>query len=495
MAGPRRVFLSHTSELREFPRERSFVAAAESAVARAGDAVTDMAYFTARAGKPGDYCRDRVRDCDVYVGLIGLRYGSPVRDEPEVSYTELEFAAAGEAGLPRLVFVLDEDAVVAVPAGRLLDAGPGLQARQRAFRAHLLEAGVTAGRFATAEQLELLVWQALAESRPLAAPPPAGRAGVLPPRPDLAGRGSEVAAVVAAWLAVPPEPVAVLGGPGIGKSTICLAALHDGTVAERFGTRRWFVRCDGAGSAGAVLAGLAAELGVLGEGAAAGTAWDRVLGVLGAGPGVVVLDNFETPWTADPVPAEELLRAVAAVPGVAVAVTSRGTGRPPGLRWADVATVSPLPPGDARRLFLAVAGPGLAGDPRLDGLLAGLDGVPLAVELLACAAQGQPDLGEVAERWAAERTGMLARMGGARRELSVAVSVEASAGSPLMTAPAGAAADPAGGAARRHRPRGPRRAAAGRRAGCGGGAAPPRRRAPSAGLLRADGLPGRPRLL
>ena len=437
MAGLRRVFLSHTSELRQFPAGRSFVAAAEAAVTRAGDVVADMAYFPARDDKPAEYCQARVRASDVYVGLIGLRYGSPARDRPEVSYTELEFEAATEAGLPRLVFLLDEDAALPIPAAQLHDDDPDLQARQRAFRDRLRDAGIMTASVASPEQLEVELLHALQERGPASpAKARASSAGGLPVPPDLVGRDGEVGALVAAWLAVPPEPVAVLGAPGIGKTAVCLAALHDARVRDRFGPRRWFVRCDGAGSADAVLAGIAAEAGVIGEGAA-GRLADRVCAVLAEGPGVVVLDNFETPWTADPLPAEALLRTVAAIPGVGVAVTARGTARPAGLRWRDFAMLSPLELPQARRLFLAVAGAGFAAVPGLDQLVAAVDGVPLAVELLGYAAQGEPDLAGVAQRWEHERVGVLERMGGGRRELSVAVSVEASLASPLMTAAAG----------------------------------------------------------
>jgi tetratricopeptide (TPR) repeat protein len=183
MARPRRVFLSHTAELREFPAGRSFVAAAEAAVNRAGDAAANMAYFTARDNKPAEYCQERVRGCDVYVGLIGLRYGTPVRDQPEVSYTELEFDTAAEAGLPRVMFLLDENAAVPIPPGRLLDADPDRQARQRAFRAKVLDSGITAGKFASPEQLELLILQALQETRPQAGQAVTAESGEV--RPDL----------------------------------------------------------------------------------------------------------------------------------------------------------------------------------------------------------------------------------------------------------------------------------------------------------------------
>ena len=376
-----------------------------------------------------------MRECDVYVGLIGLRYGSPVRDRPEVSYTELEFETATEARLPRLVFLLDQDAPLPIPPTKLMDSDPGRQASQQAFRARLLNSGFMTATVAGPEQLEVALLQALQESRRDGTrPPPPGHAARLPARPNLVGRDGEVAVLVRVWLATPPQPIAVLGAPGIGKSAICLAALHDRHVQERFGDRRWFVRCDGAGSREALLSGLAAELGAIGDGAP-GTLLDRICAVLAARQAVLVLDNFETPWTSDPLAVEELLRDLAAIPQVGIAISARGTARPPGLPWRDSVMLSSLPLADARRLFLSVAGSGFAADPKLDELVVRLDGVPLAVELMGYAAQGQPGLAEVAERWRTERTGMLQRMGGARRELSVAVSVEASISSQLMTTP------------------------------------------------------------
>ena len=102
-----RVFLSHTSELRDFPRGKSYVAAVEQAISAAGHVIVDMAVFPAAGQPAAQLCAEKVRECDVYVGVLGTRYGSPVRDRPDVSYTELEFDTATEAGLGRLVFLLD----------------------------------------------------------------------------------------------------------------------------------------------------------------------------------------------------------------------------------------------------------------------------------------------------------------------------------------------------------------------------------------------------
>ena len=84
---PWRVFLSHTSEFRRFPTGRSYMEGVESAVSAAGHVIVDMREFPASDAAPAQVCQAKVRGCDVVLGIYGTRYGSPVRDRPEVSYT------------------------------------------------------------------------------------------------------------------------------------------------------------------------------------------------------------------------------------------------------------------------------------------------------------------------------------------------------------------------------------------------------------------------
>ena len=151
-----RVFISHTSELRQFPAGMSYVVAVERAISAAGHRIVDMADFPAADQAPAELCAERVRGCDVYVGVLGTRYGSPVRDKPEVSYTELEFDIATEEGLDRLVFLLDTDAAdVGIPLSALIDREFG--ALQDAFRRRVQDSGLTTQSFANPDALRRLV--------------------------------------------------------------------------------------------------------------------------------------------------------------------------------------------------------------------------------------------------------------------------------------------------------------------------------------------------
>ena len=158
---PWRVFVSHTSEMRKFPTEGSYVAQVERAISTAGHVIVNMADFPAADQQPSVLCMDRVRSCDVYVGILGMRYGSPVRDKPKLSYTELEFETATEMGLPRLVFLLDASAAnVGIPVEALIDHEFG--GRQEAFR-HRVREKMVAPSFASPAELGRLVERSLRE--------------------------------------------------------------------------------------------------------------------------------------------------------------------------------------------------------------------------------------------------------------------------------------------------------------------------------------------
>ena len=303
------VFVSHTSDMGQFPAARPFVQAALDAASRAGMAPVDMRYFAARDGRPAEYCRQRVHECEVFVAVVGFRYGSLVPGEA-ISYSELEFRAATVAGVPRLVFLLEE--MACLPG--MADAD---RRRVAQFREQLRVAGLLVRAFTSADGLELEVVHALSE---LASGVAAPRIWNVPNRnADFTGRNAVLeqlhdelteegkAAVLAR---------ALYGLGGVGKTQVALEYAH------RYQANYdliWWIPAEQPQAISLALADLAGHLGIRADDNAAKAA-DAALERLRrdtAGRWLLVFDNAGDP--------EDLERYLPAGSGH-VLITSRNRG-------------------------------------------------------------------------------------------------------------------------------------------------------------------------
>jgi tetratricopeptide (TPR) repeat protein len=240
------------------------------------------------------------------------------------------------------------------------------------------------------------------------------------------GRDDAVADLLTTVLSDSPRPTPLLGPPGVGKTTVSLMILYTQAVVERFGLRRYFVRCDGAWSGNTLVAVCAAAVGLK----PSTDPEQQLLREFQRAPALLVLDNLETSWEADPEPVESLLGQLAALPALALVASLRGTERPGRTPWREAIRLDPLPLEPARQAFLAIAGKKHQTDPLLDQLLRAVDGLPLAVNLLAHEAEGLPSLDELWQRW---ESIALERLGGHTRETSLYKSVLVSLDSKRMT--------------------------------------------------------------
>lgn len=255
----------------------------------------------------------------------------------------------------------------------------------------------------------------------------------LPGMPRCVGRDAQLRELVSAILGSTPDPIPVMGPLGIGKSNLCQRALHENQVIERYAERRYFVRCDGALDASYLAAEVARHLGL----PASQHADMAVLRTLEAAPALLVLDNLETPWLRDTLATERFLSMLSGAAGLKLIVTVRGSTRPRGVPWRESVDVKRLNIEDSRTLFLAVAGQKFQADPYLDALINAQDGLPLALELLALRAEGEPGLEALWDTWQTKRSELLRREGVEEdRTSSLGVSFELSFGrehNPAMT--------------------------------------------------------------
>jgi hypothetical protein len=201
-----------------------------------------------------------------------------------------------------------------------------------------------------AERLEFVAAYAAARGQADPAPAPAPPRGRLRPPQYFMGRDADVATVRAALLA---EPAAILlhGPGGIGKTALTQAAADQPGVIARFGEARWFAALETAQTADLMKDAVVRALGC-DPGAGFAAALARVAGR----PGLLILDNLETPWEAEREAVEAALADLAEVPGLALLASLRGAASVAGPDWTLIKAVERLAPEPAQALFRRHAG-------------------------------------------------------------------------------------------------------------------------------------------
>ncbi|KAG6912545.1 hypothetical protein DXG01_013898, partial [Tephrocybe rancida] len=197
------------------------------------------------------------------------------------------------------------------------------------------------------------------------------------------GRDILVTELVGVLVGGSQRHICLLGPGGMGKTSTSLAVMNHPDVEARFAEHlRVWVPCVKAPSTALLIDTLCTSLGISTK---SGNPFSDILSVLRTSPPIVlVLDNFETPWSAaeGQSEVEQVIRDINRIPHVTLFVTIRSSSPPcEELPWHHV-NLRAVDATAARNIYLSWHPKGNE-DPELPGLLELIGHMPLAVTLMA----------------------------------------------------------------------------------------------------------------
>ncbi|KAJ7309479.1 P-loop containing nucleoside triphosphate hydrolase protein, partial [Mycena albidolilacea] len=252
---------------------------------------------------------------------------------------------------------------------------------------------------------------------------------MLPSKPKIFhGRESEVENIMKMLSQESPR-IAILGGGGMGKTSLARAVLHHPDGSAKF-EDRFFVSAESATTS----IELAALIG-LHVGLKPGTDLTRpVVQYLSCKPScLLVLDNLETVW--EPIQSrggiEEFLALLTTLKHLALIITMRGAERPSKVPWTHpfLLPLQPLSVEAAQQTFMDITD-NVYGKEEVEKILQFTDNMPLAVDLMAHLSDYE-GLTNFLARWDTERTALLSV--GYDRKSNLDASIQLSLSSPRIT--------------------------------------------------------------
>ncbi|KAF9477174.1 TPR-like protein [Pholiota conissans] len=227
---------------------------------------------------------------------------------------------------------------------------------------------------------------------------------ILPPKPHfLVERESQLEQALDILLLQEPTRIAILGGGGFGKTTLAQMILHDSRIEERF-QARYFLSCEGMSNADALLLGLGTMLGIKAVPSAMLTSIRRIFQTSTT---LLCLDNFETPWEQfeTRTKVEELLESISDIPNLSLMITIRGEQRPSKVAWSKplLLPLSTLSLEGAHQIVANIASEDAINEFTIR-LLEAIDGIPLAITLVATLLRDGEDSESLWTRWPKDST-------------------------------------------------------------------------------------------